>query len=152
MDGGSGDDHLDDFESGADILRGGDGDDVFYLNSTEAGVDTVYGGAGADIFHFSGLSSGTAANRDKFFDFASGTDEFVISREAFGVAANGQFQVISQAATPAASATLSTVFYDTDNHALFFDLAGGGANFKRIADLVGNFPAALAASDFEFVA
>jgi len=128
--------------TGADVLSGGAGNDVFYAD----GATSMTGGTGTNQFIF-GLA---AAATNKIADFgASSTNELVFSNSNFGLGLSGA-SATPQAISSSATATLFTanttgafantsqrLAYDMTNGELFSSTAGSGGTSHLVATLTG---------------
>jgi hypothetical protein len=128
--------------SGADVLTGGAGNDVFYAG----GDTTMTGGKGTNQFVFHAPGAGS-----KIADFqASPTNELVFSNSGFSLGLSGASST-PQALTASEAATLFTanatgVFantsqrlaYDTANGELFSSTGGSGSAAHLVATLTNH--------------
>ena len=106
---------------GADAVRGGGGADEI---NGGGGADTLRGGSGPDRFLYQLASQGG----DSIADFTSGSDRFVFLREGFGNHAAGRLAVGEFQSSDADQAMAANirVFYDRDDHRLYYDQDGSG--------------------------
>ena len=135
MDGGDGDDILY-ARDGDDTLIGGLGDDRFV---GENGADTITGGAGADRYYLRGSETGGG---DVITDFEHGVDDFYLLEGGFGsyVADDTADVFVGTGSSDAifGSHTSQGFAYDTSSGALYFDSDGaGGVGAELIATLTG---------------
>jgi Ca2+-binding RTX toxin-like protein len=122
--------------NGADILYGGAGNDILIggLGDDriigEAGVDIMTGSSGADRFYFSTVAH--IGEADIITDFVAGWDSLLVSRNAFGIGAAEQLNLVVNG--PADQ--VNSFIYDSASGNLLFDAdgAGGGAAIA-VADI-----------------
>ena len=118
--------------SGADMLTGGPGNDIFYAG----GDTTMTGGAGTNEFIFSAPGTNTIA------DFAaSTTNEIFVSDTGFalGITGSGPISPLLFTSNPTGAFTTTTqrFAYDTANGKLFYSAAGTTATEKLVFTLTG---------------
>lgn len=125
---------------GVDSLDGGDGDDSL---TGALGPDLLTGGSGADRFVFNSALDGVA-NIDTILDFASGTDQILLSAGIFGAFAGQIGQNIGLDARLQYNTTTGSLVYDADGVGL-----GAALAFATLGVL--SHPAALG-NDFLIIA
>jgi len=134
--------------TGADVLTGGPGNDVFYAG----GKTTMTGGAGTNEFAFGASGSNTIA------DFtASATNEIAFSNSGFALGQSGATAtpkalpsgLFTSNSTGAFTATTQRFAYDTANGDLYYSAAGTTATEHLVAAVTGN--PALTASHLFFI-
>jgi len=131
-----------------DVLSGGANDDTL---DGDLGADQLTGGDGADKF----LLGNDIGSVDTITDFASGTDQILLSIEGFGN--NGGLSTttgtaISSSDFLASSSAVATdanqrFIYDTDDGKLYFDADGNAAGFTAVQIATFSGTPTLAASD-----
>ncbi len=141
--------------TGADVLTGGAGNDVFYAD----GATSMTGGAGTNQFIFGSAAAAT----NTIADFgASSTNELVFSNSNFGLGLTGG-TTTPQAISSSEAATLFTanttgafantsqrLAYDTANGELFSSTTGSGGTSHLVATLTGE-PTITAANQLFFI-
>ena len=122
--GGSGNDRLTG-DGATNVLTGGAGDDTL---SGGAGTDRLTGGLGNDCFVFGSPKFGADTVTD--FNNAAGNDDiFHLQGSAFGNHAAGSLLASEFQASNLSTAGFASVrfIYDKDDHRLYFDADGSGA-------------------------
>ncbi|MGC2416056.1 MAG: hypothetical protein WA459_25595 [Stellaceae bacterium] len=136
--------------TGADTLKGGAGNDIFYAG----GKTTMTGGAGTNQFTFADIGSNTIA------DFASsGTNELVFSNSGFNLGFSGATatptlwtapEIAAHFSTGAGTFASASAGFDYTGGNLFYSATGSSSNQHLVAALSGS-PVITAASQLFFV-
>jgi serralysin len=135
VDGRNGSDRLNG-RHGNDVLRGSLGNDTLMGGKGAdeliggEGRDVLYGGAGVDKIFTSMIG---ASNRDFVRDFASGTDEFILSfGSAFPGLPEGQLDASAFRNGSEARDANDRIIYERSSGRVFFDVDGEGGADKVI--------------------
>ncbi|MCA0421974.1 MAG: M10 family metallopeptidase C-terminal domain-containing protein [Proteobacteria bacterium] len=143
-------------EYGNDTLVGGDGNDTIFGQDGgdfligSGGADNLVGGANNDIFYFDNPTD--AADLVHDFNRLEG-DRLAFSAAAFGVAPGFTLTAgvnFFAGANALPNSAVTTLYYDSNTRALWFDADGTGAGAAHVVSFMLNNPT-LQASDIIFL-